>query len=487
MRFLSLLFRQQQRQQQQQQLPQSQQTMETLEQIFREHDVNDDDSIVSVYIDEDDDDTNDDNEKQVAVTQNDGGGDDDDAITALIETSPSFIAMSDEIFHAYHTLLETGKISGDTNENVRLCVNFFQSAQHQRVLHGTSRPLGIIGLFNNIADIRSDMVWAQDAAYRRQHNKPYISWEDYYKKEQNGLVRPYFTYVFLLSNIILMVLAFYLNEWTIEPMDVNPMLGPTADVLIRLGALDTHRLIVDNEWWRLVTPIFLHAGILHIVFNAFCIMILSRNIERSHGTIVTATIFLLSAASSNLISAILQPGSILVGASGGLFALYGVCLADIIMNWKILFLVLKSRQAGSGCCLQFCCLFGLLIELAINTIPGFTPWVDNFAHLGGLFYGFCLSFLLLKTLPVSFSGNDPGTCHRICRLTVQFLLSGAGIALTAVIVSLLILGRSDGTTTPCPSCRYISCAPFPFWTEDKWFYCDGCDSIVEYRYKKSMK
>jgi hypothetical protein len=194
---------------------------------------------------------------------------------------------------------------------------------------------------------------------------------------------------------------------------------------------------------------------------------------------------MLSAASSNLISAILQPGSILVGASGGLFALYGVCIADIVLNWNILFLVLKIRQERPGCWLQLCCIFGLIFELAVNTIPGFTPWVDNFAHLGGLFYGFCLSFSLLKTLPVSFTGEDPSIFHKIRRCMLKFLISGAGFALTGVILSILILGRSDGVTTPCPNCRYISCIPFPFWTEDKWFHCDGCDAIVEYHYKTS--
>ena len=46
-----------------------------------------------------------------------------------------------------------------------------------------------------------------------------------------------------------------------------------------------------------------------------------------------------------------------------------------------------------------------------------------------------------------------------------------------MITTVLLVG-SDGQTSPCPSCRYVSCVPFPFGTENKWWNCDDCDFAV---------
>jgi len=53
------------------------------------------------------------------------------------------------------------------------------------------------------------------------------------------------------------------NGWTIEELSKNPMIGPSADTLISLGAKSTTNIVNDQQYYRLFTPMFLHAGWIH--------------------------------------------------------------------------------------------------------------------------------------------------------------------------------------------------------------------------------
>jgi hypothetical protein len=129
--------------------------------------------------------------------------------------------------------------------------------------------------------------------------------------------------------------------------------------------------------------------------------------------------------------------------------------------------------------------FGLLVtDLFINSIVGFTPYVDNFAHMGGLVYGFLISCTMMELLPLSFLGVSSTICHRLRIYALR--ICSAILAGSLMLLSILLLSRSDGLTTPCPSCRYISCIPFPFWKESKWWYCDDCSSVTGRSYKRVM-
>jgi membrane associated rhomboid family serine protease len=63
------------------------------------------------------------------------------------------------------------------------------------------------------------------------------------------------------------IVSIKLNGWKFEPVSVNPMVGPSADVLIQLGALDSSLIVDKNEWHRVVSPMVLHAGIVHYLVN----------------------------------------------------------------------------------------------------------------------------------------------------------------------------------------------------------------------------
>lgn len=416
------------------------------------------------------------------------------------ETSPSSSAsiLDGEVLDALRASLRKNggwdESNRDLDPKVALWIKLFHFAHGMRLKQRRSIPYGVVGLFSNVSNIRSDLLWAQDAAHRRQHGKPYISWQDFYKKEQNGLVRPYFTYAYVVASVALMLVAFARNFWQIEDLNVNPMIGPSPQVLLELGALETRLMIDNNEWWRLITPMFLHAGLIHLAFNMLAMLLLMRTIERNHGLVATSALFVVSGIAANVISALMQPALILVGASGGIFAMLGLCVADIVLNWRLLLVVfaskhwddytvgkgkmLTSRQlARSNCWFRFKIVFWLCMDLLLNSLVGFTPFVDNFAHMAGLVYGFLLSSTVLEHLPLSFLGAKNGFCHRFRIKSLRFV--GAAISVSLMVVSVGLLSQSDGLTTPCPGCRYISCIPMPFWREagDRWWECDDCAAV----------
>jgi hypothetical protein len=218
--------------------------------------------------------------------------------------------------------------------------------------------------------------------------------------------------------------------------------------------------------------------------NMIVMQFLSRTIEQNHGSLVTMLLFFVSGISANILSALMQPGYILVGASGGIFGLIGLCVADITLNWKLLFLVLQNRLPEGSSIRRYKLLcFGLLLtDLFINSLLGFTPYVDNYAHMGGLVYGFLISCTMMGLLPLSFLGVSSSLRHRVRIYALR--LSSAILSGSLILLSIVLLSRSDGLTTPCSSCRYISCVPFPFWKESKWWYCDDCNSVTGRSYKR---
>ena len=420
---------------------------------------------------------------------------------------------------------------------------FFEFAQAERLKGDYVFPYFILNLFNQLSNIRSDLEWAQDAAYRKQTGKPYISWADYYAKDR---FQSWFTYAMQIVITFTMLWAFYLNDWKAEPMGDNVAFGPSQDVLLKLGALRGEVLVEDGKWWLLVTPIFLHSGVIHFTLNSVLFFVLCRTIERNHGWLHTALLFLSSGVVGNMISATLQPMPLLVGSSGGIFGLLGACLGDIVLNSRFFFLVLEERaqketlrqkrkrvrrrlkrkmkrQNGSQPTLEggsstrttlsnearardvifaqaydmdavktrrrwvrFWCYTSVVFDLLLNLSLGLLPFVDNFAHLGGLLFGFFASLSSLRLLsasPFDYGKKQHKTTLKkwFHRLRILALRCGGGLAaLCLVCAASFALRRSDGINSPCPSCRYISCIalPKPWKPNDpnNWWTCDGCDN-----------
>jgi membrane associated rhomboid family serine protease len=265
----------------------------------------------------------------------------------------------------------------------------FQFAQEKRRRkYGNERPWGILGLYDHLASIRIDVEWAEDAAWRRANGEPYLSWADFDASKKKGINRPFFTYFLLFVCTAALIASFAVNGWTVEPLDVNPMIGPSAETLIRMGAKDSYLIVVENEAWRLVSSIILHAGLVHYFINMLALWFVGSAIETCHGPIAAAIQFIIPAVGGTVLSAIFLPEYITVGASGGIFGYIGACLADIVMNWKLLFCDFVTENGKKHHHVMVIVI--LVIDIALNCIIGLTPYVDNFTRKYlGLYSGVC--------------------------------------------------------------------------------------------------
>ena len=206
----------------------------------------------------------------------------------------------------------------------------------------------------------------------------YLSWSAFEDSKNSGFNKPYFTYLLLFVCSAVLIVSVGVNGWNIESFSVNPMIGPSASTLISLGAKYSNMIVNQNDIWRLVTPMFLHAGLIHYIFNMMALWFVGIAVESIHGFAAASIIFTISAIGGTLLSAIFLPQYISVGASGGIFGLIGSCLADIVMNWHLLFsdFVNEGQKKRNHVLI----LMLLFLDITANTLLGMTPFVDNFTR-----------------------------------------------------------------------------------------------------------
>jgi len=365
---------------------------------------------------------------------------------------------------------------GSINPQLARRLRDFQFAQNKRrEKYGHEKPWGIMGLYDHLASIRIDIEWAEDAAWRRNKGEPYHSWDDFDEAKNKGFNQPFFTYILMVICTAMLVISIWQNDWQIEKLSINPMIGPSAETLIKLGAKQTNAIVNEGEGWRLITPMVLHAGAIHYLFNMMALWFIGSAVEQSHGSIAACIIFVLPAVGGTIISAICLPEYISVGASGGIFGLIGACIADVVINWSLLF---SDNVNDSGKrCRHIWILLWLLVDIAFNSLLGLTPFVDNFTHLGGMIYGFLCGVSTMDRLSMGFFGIKQTRCQQARQIFTRFI--GLVISVGAIMVTTIILLEGDGITSPCPKCSYVSCVPFPPWQDDaqKWWYCDDCGNI----------
>lgn len=148
-----------------------------------------------------------------------------------------------------------------------------------------------------------------------------------------------------------------------------------------LGGKINH-LIIAGQFWRLITPAFLHSNIMHIGFNMYALTILGRRLERTYGHGRFLLLYLLAAFGGNVLSFVLSPTPSL-GSSTGVFGLLAAEAVFIYQNRRLF--GQRTRNMLSNI------LMILFINLAIGLSPNSN--IDNFGHLGGLLAGFLFASL----------------------------------------------------------------------------------------------
>jgi membrane associated rhomboid family serine protease len=150
-----------------------------------------------------------------------------------------------------------------------------------------------------------------------------------------------------------------------------------ANVLIQYGAKE-NTLIAQGQYWRFITPVFLHANLLHVGLNMLNFVVLGIVIERIMGHARFLLVYILTGVVSIIASFAFSPQDISVGASGAIFGLVGAYTIFILMHRR------AFRRGGIPS------LIWIALVIAVNLCIGlFISDIDNYAHLGGLLSG-CL-------------------------------------------------------------------------------------------------
>lgn len=145
---------------------------------------------------------------------------------------------------------------------------------------------------------------------------------------------------------------------------------------IYFGGMGINFLIAEGEWWRLFTPMFLHAGLSHLLFNMFSLFVFGPELEKIAGKARFLTIYLLAGVFGNIATYFLQPLDYnSVGASGAIYGIFGAFGALVYYTKHIL---PQLRQI-------------ILPIIAIGVVMTFIqPNINWIAHIAGLIVGFLI-------------------------------------------------------------------------------------------------
>jgi len=145
-------------------------------------------------------------------------------------------------------------------------------------------------------------------------------------------------------------------------------------------------LTLDGQWWRLITSVFIHGGLLHLLFNSLVLLNVGMYLEPVVGRWLYSLLYVFAGIFASLTSVWWHPNGASVGASGAIFGLYGVFLALLTSN----IFPPDVRKAF---------LKGTLVFVLINLGIGYMiPMIDNAAHIGGLISGIVMGFMLLPLI-----------------------------------------------------------------------------------------
>lgn len=164
----------------------------------------------------------------------------------------------------------------------------------------------------------------------------------------------------------------------------------TGDAMYIAGRCGTNLVLYEGQYWRLLTSVFLHAGLSHLGSNLLVQILMGGAVERNLGHIRYLFLYLVSGIGGNVVSVLYDRvqgvNTYSVGASGAVFGVMGTLIILILRGRK------KLRSGSS-----------LLPRAAFAVFyavySGFrNPYTDNAAHLGGLLFGAALGTLLTVTL-----------------------------------------------------------------------------------------
>jgi rhomboid protease GluP len=172
--------------------------------------------------------------------------------------------------------------------------------------------------------------------------------------------KPLFTYIFIVIQLIIFLLL------ELKGGSKNSV------TLVEFGA-KFNPLILAGEWWRFITPIFIHIGFIHLFMNTLGLYYLGTAVEKIYGSPRFFWIYLFAGVTGSIVSFAFSP-NLSAGASGAIYGCFGALLYIGLVYPTLFF-----RTLGKN----------VITILVLNIVISFTvPSIDVGGHLGGLVGGF---------------------------------------------------------------------------------------------------
>ncbi len=202
-------------------------------------------------------------------------------------------------------------------------------------------------------------------------------------KSENPLkvVTKYSNLTFLI--FLICIIYFFIEQYfliTVIPSDLKGIdrLGYKNYIFLELGALQRSKVLIDGEYYRLISSLFMHSDFIHLSFNLLALMVFGGRLERYMGPIHLGLIFLVGGLVGNFFTVMLME-NVSVGASGSIFAIIG---ALYVLSKRF-----NKEIDGLSSNVFF-------IYILVNVCLGFLiSNVNNVAHIGGLLFGLFAGFV----------------------------------------------------------------------------------------------
>ena len=193
------------------------------------------------------------------------------------------------------------------------------------------------------------------------------------------------TTVLLIANILMFGVTYLAMVSEGSGGGLSILWGIRGEVVYRLGASFGPAIFGLHEWWRLVTAMFLHGGLIHIGFNMLALMQFGPALEELYGSARYLFLYVVTGVFGFLVSAWF--GNYSLGASGALLGLIGLMLAITSKRGGAFMRDLRAR---------------LITSVAILFFLGFSGvGIDNYAHGAGLALGFALGKVFVDRKPMN--------------------------------------------------------------------------------------
>lgn len=266
------------------------------------------------------------------------------------------------VYHVERLTLVVGNQTEETRELVRKCNNIWGILPEDRkLLIYENQPGDMFGL----RKVLEDFLKQENACQRQNNWAPTKNWKQF----------PVITAGIVTANIIVFLVMYFMSGRYLDGIYV-----------VMHGGVFPPYVIERGEWWRILTAMFIHFDISHLLNNMIIFCCVGSILEKAVGHLKYLSVYLLSGIFGGLLSLFMmvREGSYAVsaGASGAVFGMIG----------GLLWVVLIHRGRYSGLTSR-----GVLFMILLSLYYGFSSaGVDNWAHIGGMIAGFVLTAVLYR-------------------------------------------------------------------------------------------